>query len=57
MDIGSGSNCFDTTLKTSIITIVRCILNAQIINSSLRLEVDSVKNANIYTLNKKKSNR
>lgn len=42
MDIGSSSNRFDTTLKASIVAIVRCILNAQIINALVRSEIHSV---------------
>lgn len=43
MDIGSSSNRFDTTLKASIVAIVRCILDAQIINALVRSEIHSVK--------------
>lgn len=42
MDIGSSSNRFDATLKASIVAIVRCILDAQIINALLRSEIHSV---------------
>lgn len=41
MDIGTGTNRFDATLETSIVSIVRCILNAQIVNATIRLKVNS----------------
>lgn len=42
MDIVSGSLRFDSALKPSIISTVRCIRNAQIVDAFVRSVVDSV---------------
>lgn len=42
MNIISCALCLHTTFKTSIITIIRCICYAQIVNSLLGTKIDSV---------------
>lgn len=43
MDISSSSNGLNATFETSVVTIVRCIFDAQIINTMIWLEIYSVK--------------
>lgn len=47
MDIGTGTNRFDATLKSSIVPIIRCVLNPQIVSAAIRLKVDSENEKNV----------
>lgn len=43
MNISTGTFGFDATFEASIVTIVRCILDTQIINTTIWLEIHSAK--------------